>query len=81
LVEALLAIKVNNKVPYKRAFIYTDSGGFKVPLHQYSYIKMLTRKDYITYKGGRYSDRPLKRVILGKITANLGRSNKRRTFN
>lgn len=77
--EALLAVRVDDKVPCKRAFAHTDSEGLKVPLYQHSHIKMLTRKDCISCKGGRHSDRPLKRVALGEIAANLGRSSKRRT--
>lgn len=79
LVEALLVIGTDGKVPCKRLFPHTDSESFQVPLHHHSHVKMPTRKDCTACKGGQHSDRPLKRVALSEVASNLGRSSNRRT--
>jgi hypothetical protein len=79
LVEALLAAKRNAKGPGKRVYPFTNSEGLEVPLHYHEHVKMPTRKDCYACKGVRHQDRPLKRVALGVIAANEGRSTQRRT--
>jgi hypothetical protein len=69
----------DTKVLTKRLFSHTNLEGFQVLAYRHSHIRMPTRKDYATCKGGRLFKRPLKRVPLAKIASNRGRSSKRRT--
>jgi hypothetical protein len=79
LVESLLVLGQDAKVPRKRVYPHTDSEALEVPLHQHQHIKMPTRKDCAACKGVRHQDRPLKRAVLSGITANLGGKGERRT--
>jgi hypothetical protein len=79
LVEALLGVRSDTKVPRKRTFSHIDSEDFQVPISRHSHVRLPTRKDCAACKGGRFYDRAMKRVALAEIAANSGRSSKRRT--
>jgi hypothetical protein len=57
-------------VSLKRIIGRISEAANQVPAKLHKMVKMLTRREYISYKGLRFTDRPKKRVALGEIAPN-----------
>ena len=79
LIESLLEAGKDALGPRKRSFSGVNQEAYEVPIHRHRQVKMATRSNCAACKGGRYQDRPLKRVALSEIAANSGRPSDRRT--
>jgi hypothetical protein len=58
----------------KRRISHISQDVVKTPIQFHEMVKMGGKRRCFSYKGLRYGDWPLKRVALGQITANQGRT-------
>ena len=77
LVESLMAMGKDAPGTRKRRNSSISGDQIEVPLHRHELIKMPTRADCTSCKGGRIWDRPRKRVALQDIALNEGRKSRR----
>ncbi|KAG4430948.1 hypothetical protein IFR05_013570 [Cadophora sp. M221] len=70
LIEALMAVAKDAPESRKQLVSALSAASFKTPLHSHELIKMKTRANCRACKGGRFGDRPAKRVALREVTPN-----------
>lgn len=81
LIEALRAIGKDASGSRKRSFQQVSKDKFEVPAHCHKLIKMLTRANCSTCRGGRIWDRLRKRITLEEIALNVNRTSRRSASN
>jgi hypothetical protein len=77
LVGSLLAMGRDSDITLKRTIGRISEAANQVPARLHKMVKMSTRRECVSYKGLRFTDRPKKRVALGEIAANQGRESSR----
>jgi Transposase IS4 len=74
LAQSLLTMGNEAKLCGKRRISHISQDAIRTPVQFHEMVKMGGKRRCFSCKGLRYGDRPLKRVALGKIAVNQGRT-------
>jgi hypothetical protein len=77
IVEALIAMGEDAPGPRKRRHSGVFREAYETPVHSHELVKMATRSNCAACRGRSFWDQPRKRVALGEIAANNGRTSTR----